>query len=261
MKSQPSKLGSLIHFFDLPLEIRLQIYYHCLVHPYPVPISGLCLSRLAPARILSVRRRNILLLCRQTYNEAVEMIYKYNTFQLSSWDNAIDTIDSPTGGFEMSRIRHLELVAGDLDFTTYSRTIPSKHLYRRYLIIQLKDNRNPLSQLYRSVLRTLQTLTISCTQPPREKPNVYWFHLTFHMWLTALRTRLSEILSQMPNLRVLEIDDGDMTETIALLKSVFPEGYRKTRTESCDQYYRRGKHDDAERSSYRDEALEMVKRL
>ncbi len=56
-KSQPSKLGSIIEF---PLDIRLQIYYHCLVHPYPIPISGLCLSRLAPARILSVRRRNIL---------------------------------------------------------------------------------------------------------------------------------------------------------------------------------------------------------
>ncbi len=193
----------------------------------------------------------------ETYNEAVETIYKYNTFQLSLWDNAIDTIDSPTGGFEMSRIRHLELVAGDFGFTTYSRTIPSKHLHRRYLIIQLNDDRNPLSQLY----RTLQTLTISCTQPPREKPHVYWLHLIFHMWLTALRTRLSEIVSQMPDLRVLEFDDGDMTETIALLKRVFSEGYRKTRTESCDQYYRRGKYDDAERSSYRDEALEMVKRL
>lgn len=81
------------------------------------------------------------------------------------------------------------------------------------------------------------------------------------MWLTALENRLGVILSALPDLRALEIDDGDMAETIVLLRSVLQEGYRKTRTESCDQYYRRGKYDDAERSRYRDEALELMKRL
>lgn len=125
MNSQLSKPGSPIHFFDIPLEIRLQIYYHCLIHPYPIRVSDLYRSRLAPPRNPSVRRRTVLLLCRQTYREAVELIYKYNTFQLSLWDNTTYTVPSPTGGFEMSRVRHLELVAGDFGFTTYGRTIPS----------------------------------------------------------------------------------------------------------------------------------------
>ena len=97
---------SQISFFDLPLEIRHQIYHHCLVHSEPISIGSLYYTKLEPPRIYEVRRRNILLLCRQIYHEAAEIAYE-NDFFLFSHDAAMMSVRKPAEGFDLSKVKHL----------------------------------------------------------------------------------------------------------------------------------------------------------
>ena len=60
---------------------------------------------------------------------------------------------------------------------------------------------------------------------------------------------------------ILDIDDGDRSETIDALGEVLQGRYRKIRTETCNRYYRREICDDAERLRCREEALDLMKRL
>ena len=102
--------GSLLGFFDLPPEIRQNIYYYCLAHDDPISIDSLYLSKLAPPRDHQIRMRNLLLLCRQTCLEAAEGIYKYNRFSVSASANMAEIIESVIGNFNVFKVRHLELV-------------------------------------------------------------------------------------------------------------------------------------------------------
>ena len=109
MNPNPSNSASLISFFDLPLEIRHQIYHHCLVHSEPISIGSLYYSKLEPPRIYEVRRRNILLLCRQIYHEAAEITYE-NDFLLFSRDDAMMSVLKPAEGFDLFKVRHLIII-------------------------------------------------------------------------------------------------------------------------------------------------------
>lgn len=64
-----------------------------------------------------------------------------------------------------------------------------------------------------------------------------------------------------PNPCILDIDGGGQSETIDALGEVLVGGYKKIRTEQCNQYYRRESYDNAERVRYREEALELMKNL
>ncbi len=258
MNPQPSSQGSPTRFFDLPAEIRLQIYYHCLVHASPISISAMYPSKLAPPRTSTISRRTVLLLCRQTYHEAADLIYKYNNFQLSFWDNEVDSAPSKSGGFDVSRVRHLELVLDHWGIRTHSATITLTIYTRAQLLTYSQDSSTPLLGALGRTFNGLESLVISCKQPDEESHPGHGWRLTLMLWLRALEVMMLLVLAKLPGMRNLAIDDGGRAETIDVLRKVFPEGYKKTRTETCDQYYRRGKYDDAERVRFKDEALELM---
>ncbi len=112
MNSPHTNHGGLLGFFALPLEIRQVIYQYCLAHDDPISIESLYLLKLAPPRVRKMRRRNLLLLCRQTCLEAAGGIYKYNRFSVSVFATLEEFVGSQIGNFDLSRIRHLELVIG-----------------------------------------------------------------------------------------------------------------------------------------------------
>ena len=96
-------------FFDLPLEIRLGIYHYCLVHSEPISIGSLYHSKLEPLRNYEVQRRSILLVCRQTYREAVEVMYE-NRFLIFTRDDAMISGLRKEDGFDLFKVRHLTII-------------------------------------------------------------------------------------------------------------------------------------------------------
>jgi hypothetical protein len=101
-------------FLDLPTEIRVQIYSAYFQHerPYKLPLIGPrydCLDR-------SIENKNLslLLVCKQIYREAVDILYEESSFQLNISDGGVEYLQPHERCFNeksLSLVRSLQLVA------------------------------------------------------------------------------------------------------------------------------------------------------
>lgn len=98
------------YFLQLPPELRQQIYRFSLFQNLTVRLSS------RPNKLNRRHATNLLLVCQQIYNEAVQVFYRVNIFQ--AWDPKIGYRMLKTIGSDLSsHLRHFVCVLGRDSFT------------------------------------------------------------------------------------------------------------------------------------------------
>lgn len=103
-------MASTANLLTIPLEIRYQIYSYFLINSFVVSVSAQCKD--------NPLRNGVVRACRQTCYEMIEYYYANNSFLLS-----LLTMPESKPKFlrHLSRVQHLQVGFGDLEFSPMSR--------------------------------------------------------------------------------------------------------------------------------------------
>lgn len=137
-------------FLNLPTEIRLQIYRHCLCRqePFLLGLDNPHTRDVKPTK--ESGRRNVLVLSPKIYHEAIEVLYSCNRFQIHVKHGRTEypyllVYDS---GLDMHKIKHMEIVL-------QCRDHPSQSDYCLHQLIEQKCIADPgPSTFSRAEIRT-----------------------------------------------------------------------------------------------------------
>ena len=208
-------------FLNLPFEIRLQIYQHCLVFKNPVQVDFIFID---PYRFehpgICDKTKSLLLVSKLVGHEALDVLYGDNVFQI--WLNGGGGWNFKKNFTEANRrrMRALQVLM-----------MPSGINYGRVLD----------SAIFSPVLANLSRLTIVAQQPLQAR--TYYGAPTFEQdmqeWIGWLRVILQYITSQLPKSCVVEVDDDDQKETSAVMREFLPINYRKIQTLQGDLFFKR----------------------
>ena len=218
-------------FLDTPLEIRREIYRHCLLrrdpvcihHPFPNrhPYSG---------RVIPEYNNSLLLVSRQVGSEALVVLYGENVFEVYLSKGGEADLKKFFAEANIGRVRRMEITTPSGSITT-----PSGFDYPPFDRVNYKYKLD--SKLWSPFLANLTKLSIVVQQPLRYRP--YYKAPPMKKGLKWLRVNLQEIASHLPRSCIVEVDDDNREETRALMGESFPGGYRKVQTLSGDVYFGR----------------------
>jgi hypothetical protein len=198
--------------FEYPLDVRLEIYRQLLVQRQPIDLLYLDFN---PARYgqlgpVSGANTNILLASKQTYTEAIGVLYSDNIFKgyLNMRPNCLRLLPPA----HRNRIRHLLLEVRPMD-DRYGPSIP-----------RLDDN------IWPPLLAQLKQLCIIILEP-MEQSNVQSLLERCKVWLQPM---LEYISAHKPARLVPEIDCNGLEEMSDLAHECFPDGWREPRLQHID---------------------------
>jgi len=211
----------------IPLEIRLEIYRYFLIRQEPIKLQFLTFHpNQWPSKddnpLNAKRRTVVLLISRQLSEEALNVLYGENVFEVAlHWGS--QSILSQFAPANRQRIRRLQILAR-----------PTGVFYGSPL------NLNP--HILPPILASLTRLYIVPQQPleVRTFDNAPRLEQEMHKWLAWLKPVLEYVNQYVSSRATIEVDDNDMEETSELVKRCLPNGYRKVRTLAGDMWFMRG---------------------
>lgn len=203
---------------DFPLEIRQNIYRYILVRQQPVDLHSLNFH----PRYQWLQNTAILLVSRQVSEETRNVLYGDNIFQVLLHGGS-QNILSRFAPANRERIRHLLLVLRPMGVS-----------YGRPLDLD--------AHIWPSILPKLIKLCIVAQQPlePAHYLNDPIFAQQMDDWLSWIQPILEYLNRYVPSRTILEIDDDNRQETSELLRQCLSNGFRKVRTRTGDECFRRG---------------------
>ncbi|OCL13537.1 hypothetical protein AOQ84DRAFT_104920 [Glonium stellatum] len=188
---------------SVPLEIRREIYRYLLIQQNPIAVDLVYMFKqffdrhgTSPGRD---SRINILLASRQVCEEALDVLYGENVFQIHLYDWDLNAI-SQFACDNRQRIRRLRLLGHDLDL-----------FYWKPATIE--------SPIWPPILANLTRLHIVMQEPVRliwlpglfEEP--YSFEQEAGEWLAWLKPILEYVNQHLSSRAVVEVDHGNKEET------------------------------------------------
>jgi len=207
---------------DLPLELRREIYRHCLIRKgfidaYFVLIDEYSFSEWG----IRDNKKSLLLVSKQISEEASEILYGENTFSYLFNADSGYYFKKNFSVSNIARIRKLCVIMQDSG-CQYPNDMPDMTLWS-------------------PILARLTRLVVVAKQPL--EPRTYWnapsFESELREWESWFGATVGYISQQVPSTVVVEVDDDDRAETDALVKKYFADRHRKVCTIRGDLLFNR----------------------
>jgi hypothetical protein len=228
-------------FLDIPLELRHQIYQHCLARPSPITVNYLW-NDILPGDRSGRHQKSLLLVCRKISEEALGVLYGDNVFRVDL---------NPGGGLclrknftAVNRMRSKSMGASWL-WSNFLGTIAHLKIVRKLQIVihdydQSHDSLLHRPDLWPPILFSLSSLLIIAKQPLASDPiqGVASMEDWLKDWISWVEPMLKFISKQLSS-DVVHVDCDGREEIIALMRVSF-EGCREVRTRAGDWIFRRG---------------------
>jgi hypothetical protein len=230
----PPKAPAPTGLLRLPIEIRLQIYYHCIprkriievVHPRFVPQYPFDSEDGSDYWDLNRNRNSIFRLSKQISEEALDVLYGDNIFKLYLHGEGEHQLMRNFSHRNRQRMRYLLLIAQ-----------PRSFLYT-------PENRVE-EALWRSILPHLKGLRIVAEQPVEE--GTYYGAPTHKQemdcWINWFSRYMQCFGQYLVKETKIEVDTNDQAETEELVKKCLLYGYRKIRCYVAGDFiFKRGRY-------------------
>ena len=217
-------------FFHLPLEIRREIYSYFVPHkPFNVYNFYNELEDNEEWAFLNnphdqIVINSLLLVCKQIYHEASELLYAAADFEVSLNGDPCYYLEAIFNKDFRGRIRRMTLEASS-PFNYYSSGLPYENLW------------SPL-------LGQLTHLTIIAQQPlhPQKYFRAPSLDVDIARWVEWIGPILRFIGKELRPGCIVTVDDDNRPETRALMEQSFSTGFRQLQTETGDFHFERGKY-------------------
>ncbi|KAF2493097.1 hypothetical protein BU16DRAFT_71323 [Lophium mytilinum] len=219
LSTPPNPIG----LFDLPLELRREIYRYCLVRESPVRVPEDW--RITRVYKVQDRKKNLLLVSKQVSAEAVEILYGENAFMFAVSRENERKLVGYISAANIMRIRKVWIVLSDKGYD---------------------NDKMPGVEVWGPVFAGLTKLVIVAKQPILPESEVVNALIlnqyqniadTWAVWCD----RMIEFVAQ--NVRynlVVELDDNDREDTGAVMMRYFPNRHRMVKTVYGDRVFKRG---------------------
>ena len=203
-------------FFHLPLEIRCEIYSYFV----PNKPFNICTFHDNPHDLRVIN--SLLLVCKQIYHEASELLYAAADFEVSLNGDPCYYLEAIFNKDFRGRIRRMTLEASS-PFNYYSSGLPYENLW------------SPL-------LGQLTHLTIIAQQPlhPQKYFRAPSLDVDIARWVEWIGPILRFIGKELRPGCIVTVDDDNRPETRALMEQSFSTGFRQLQTKTGDFRFESG---------------------
>ncbi|KAI0379183.1 hypothetical protein F5Y04DRAFT_130606 [Hypomontagnella monticulosa] len=233
-------------FFDLPLELRNEVYAHLFVQPNPInclrvwfTTAGRHLRRLARENAPDCCGRNfgcahydarlrpltsLLRANRQVSNEALDVMYARNVFRVDLERRGFFQRFWAVGEANLRRVQHLQVVAST-EYYAYRISPPGEPQWRFF--VPAADH----AAQWGALLDGLVTLELVLKIP------VWGHHSGWPVWVAQLETVLGFVGEHVGEGTNVSVDDNYSMYLCEAVDRCFRKPFRRVRTKEGDAYY------------------------
>ncbi|KAI4870007.1 hypothetical protein F4820DRAFT_317479 [Hypoxylon rubiginosum] len=240
-------------FLDLPLELRQEVYAHLLVQESPIQCSRVWfttaarhLRRLAREGAVDCCDQNfgcahydtrlrprtgILRACRQTSDEALDVMYAGSTFRVALESrSAFLRFFAAVGAANLRRVRRLALVAST-HYYSYRISGPGEEQWQFFRPAALD------ADAWAALLGGLVSLEFVMLVP------IWGHHSGWPVWVEQLETVLGFVGEHVDEETDVTVDDNYSMFLCEAVDRCFTKPFRRVRTKEGDSYYYKTRFD------------------